>query len=63
MNARIEKKINGLNVSANPVFKGGVLPAYWACAIDEHMIDRTFESAREVFLFASKLSNQQHTIQ
>lgn len=63
MNAKIEKKINGLNVSANPVFKGGMLPAYWACAIDERMIDRTFESAREVFLFVSKLSREQPTIQ
>ncbi len=63
MNAKIERKINGLNVSAKPVFKGGVLPAYWACAIDELMIDRTFESAREVFRFAEKLHSPQQSIQ
>lgn len=63
MNAKIEKKINGLNVTANPVFKGGVLPAYWACAIDELMIDRTFESARDVFRFVSKLNREQLLVQ
>jgi len=55
LNAKVEKKINGLAVSANPIFKGGVLPAYWACAINDRMIPKTFNSASEVFRFAENL--------
>jgi hypothetical protein len=55
LNAKVEKKINGLAVSANPIFKGGVLPAYWACAINDRMIPKTFSSASEVFRFAEGL--------
>jgi len=51
MNAKVEKKINGVTVSANPVFKGGYLPAYWSCSIDERIIPKTFSSASEVFRF------------
>lgn len=55
MNAKVEKKINGKSVSANPIFKGGVLPAYWACTIDDRMVPKTFTSASEVFRFAESL--------
>jgi hypothetical protein len=51
MNAKVEKKINGLSVSARPIFKGGVLPAYWTCSINDHMIPKIFISAKEVFRF------------
>jgi hypothetical protein len=56
MNARIEKMINGVPVSANPIFKDGVLPAYWSCAVNEHILSKTFSSASEVFQFAKKLT-------
>lgn len=56
MNARIEKMINGVPVSANPIFKDGVLPAYWSCAVNEHILPKTFSSASEVFQFAKKLT-------
>ncbi|TCK17183.1 hypothetical protein DFR30_0404 [Thiogranum longum] len=55
MNAKVEKKINGVTVSANPVFKGGNLPAYWACSIDERIITKTFSSASDVFRFAKNV--------
>jgi len=55
MNSKVEKKINGLSVSATPVFKGGLLPAYWQCGINEHIIQQTFKSAAEVFRFAENL--------
>lgn len=55
MSAKVEKKINGLAVSANPIFKGGMLPAYWSCAINDRMIPKTFSSARDVFRFAENL--------
>jgi hypothetical protein len=51
MNAKVEKKINGLSVSASPIFKGGVLPAYWTCSINDHVIPKIFNSAQEVFRF------------
>ncbi len=54
MNAKVEKRINGATVSANPVFKGGYLPAYWSCSINERIIPKTFSSATEVFRFARK---------
>ena len=52
MNAKVAKKINGLSVSANPIFKGGVLPAYWTCSINDRLIAKTFSSASDVFRFA-----------
>lgn len=55
MNAKVEKIINGLSVSANPIFKGGVLPAYWACSINDRMVPKTFSSASEVFRFARNI--------
>lgn len=55
MNAKVEKKINGVSVIANPIYKGGMLPAYWACSIDDHMIQKTFNSATEVFRFAETI--------
>ena len=65
MNAKIEKIINGVPVSANPIFKNGVLPAYWSCAVNEHILPKTFSSASEVFQFARKLTlvNQDRTPQ
>jgi hypothetical protein len=57
MNAKVEKKINGVSVIANPIYKGGMLPAYWACSIDHHMIQKTFSSATEVFRFAENMNN------
>jgi len=61
MNAKVEKKINGFAVSANPIFKeGGMLPAYWACAINDRLIPKTFSSAREVFIFAENINIQHH---
>jgi len=55
MNAKIEKHINGRFISANPVFKGGVLPAYWSCAINDRIIDKIFSSASEIFRFAEDI--------
>jgi len=55
MNAKVQKKINGLSVIANPIYKGGVLPAYWACSINDRMIAKTFSSASEVFRFAENM--------
>lgn len=55
MNAKIEKHINGRAISASPVFKGGVLPAYWNCAINDRIIDKIFNSASEIFRFAENI--------
>lgn len=55
MNAKVEKKINGASVIANPIYKGGMLPAYWACSINDRMIQKTFSSASEVFRFAETM--------
>lgn len=55
MNAKVEKKINGVSVIANPIYKGGMLPAYWACSINDHIIPKTFSSANEVFRFAENM--------
>jgi hypothetical protein len=55
MNAKIEKTINGLAVCANPIFKGGILPAYWACSVNDRVIPKTFSSASEVFRFAETI--------
>jgi hypothetical protein len=57
MNSKVEKKINGLSVSATPVFKGGLLPAYWQCIINEHVIEQTFKSAADVFRFAKNVKH------
>jgi hypothetical protein len=57
MNAKINKTINGLSVSANPIYKNGLLPAYWSCAVNEHVLPQTFSSASEVFRFAQKLTS------
>jgi len=54
MNAKVEKTINGRSVTAQPVFKGGYQPAYWACVIEERVQPKTFASARDVFRFAEK---------
>ena len=56
MNAKVEKQINGLSVSANPIFKDGVLPAYWAGSINDRMISKTFSSAAEVFRYAKSMN-------
>jgi hypothetical protein len=56
MTAKVEKKINGVSVTASPIFKGGGLPAYWACVINEQTIGKTFSSATEVFRFAETIS-------
>ncbi len=55
MNAKIEKNINGRAISANPVFKDGVRPAYWSCAINDRIIEKIFSSASEVFRFAESM--------
>jgi len=55
MNAKIEKTINGRAISAYPVFKGGVQPAYWSCAINNRVINKIFGSASEVFRFAENI--------
>ena len=57
MTAKIEKTINGLHVAANPVFKGGILPSYWACSINDRIIPKTFGTAAEAFRFAKKLKH------
>ena len=57
MNSKVEKKINGLSVSATPVFKGGLLPAYWQCIINERVIQQTFKSAADVFRFAQNIKH------
>jgi hypothetical protein len=55
MNTKVEKKINGVSVVANPIYKGGLLPAYWACSINDRMIQKTFSTASEVFRFAENM--------
>lgn len=54
MNLPVNKRINGTQVTAKPVFKGGALPAYWVATIDNHMLLRTFPSASAVFRFAQQ---------
>lgn len=53
MNSKVEKTINGRSVCARPVYKGGTLPAYWACEIDERVQLKTFRSVKDVFRFAA----------
>lgn len=55
MNTKVEKKINGDWVTASPIYKGGLLPAYWECLINDHMLAKTFNSAAEVFRFAANM--------
>jgi hypothetical protein len=54
MNAKIDKTINGQRVSARPVYKGGVQPAYWAATVNQRSLPRQFESATEAFRFAEQ---------
>ena len=58
MNAKVEKKINGHSVTANPIYKGGVSPAYWECSINDHVLVKTFSSATEVFRFVASVQVQ-----
>jgi hypothetical protein len=60
MNAKVEKKINGHSVTANPIYKGGLLPAYWEGAINDHMLTKTFNSAGEVFRFAANVQTDKN---
>ena len=53
MNAKINKTINGKRVSARPVFKDGIEPAYWAATVNERSLPKQFSSATEVFRFAA----------
>ena len=57
MTAKVEKTINGCNVTARPVYKGAAMPAYWICHIDQHVHAKTFSSAQDVFRFAENLDN------
>ncbi len=51
MNSPITKNIHGRQVCAQPVYKGGSLPAYWTAAINHRILPKTFASAPEVFRF------------
>ena len=55
MTAKVQKKIKGLSVIANPIYKGGVVPAYWSGSINDRMIRKTFASATDVFRFAENM--------
>jgi len=55
MNTKVERNINGLAVSANPIFKGGAMPAYWNGVINERVLPKIFSSAAEVFRFARNM--------
>ena len=52
MNTKVEKTINGLSVTARPVYKGAAMLAYWTCHIDERVQAKTFTSAKDVFKYA-----------
>lgn len=54
MNTKVERIINGVSVSAKPVYKGGALPAYWSCSVDERVLPKVFSSASEAFRFVQK---------
>jgi len=58
MNAKVEKKINGHSVTANPIYKGGGLPAYWEGSINDRMLSKTFSSAGEVFRFVANVQTE-----
>lgn len=53
MNTIIKKIINGKQVTARPIYKGGVEPAYWSAIVNERSLPRTFASAPEIFRFAA----------
>ncbi len=57
MNTSVRKEIKGQRVTARPVFKGGVRPAYWLGAVNDHTLPRVFPSALDVFRFVEQ---QQH---
>ena len=52
MNTTIRKMINGQRVSARPVFKGGLQPAYWSATVNEHSLPQVFPSPSDAFRFA-----------
>lgn len=54
MNMPVNKNINGIEVTAKPVFKGGVLPEYWVATFNNHMLPQTFPTASAVFRFAQQ---------
>lgn len=55
MSAKVTRNINGQSVSASPVYKGGTLPAYWDCVINERILPKTFSSPVDVFRFAQNI--------
>jgi hypothetical protein len=54
MNAKIDKTINGKQVTARPIYKGGVQPAYWAATVNQRSLPQQFESATEAFRYAAQ---------
>jgi len=54
MNGQVRKDINGRVVVARPVYKGGVLPAYWVGTVNERTLPVTFASAPAVFGFVQR---------
>lgn len=60
MNNKVEKTIRGQSVTAQPVYKGGTSPAYWACAINERVQPKRFRSAPEVFRFVERHGARRH---
>lgn len=54
MNVTVNKTIDGHQVAARPVFKGGVVPAYWTAVVDRHTLARVFSSPQAVFSFVRK---------
>lgn len=54
MNVTVNKTIGGHRVAARPVFKGGVVPAYWTAIVDQHTLARVFPSPQAVFSFVQK---------
>ena len=55
MNTTIRKPIKGQHVSARPVFKGGLQPAYWSATVNEHSLPQVFPSPAAAFRFAADL--------
>lgn len=54
MNMPVNKSINGIQVTARPVFKGGALPAYWIGSLNNQLLPQTFPTASAVFRFAQR---------
>lgn len=52
MNMPVNKNINGIQVTARPVFKGGALPEYWVASLNNQMLLQTFPTASAVFRYA-----------